>query len=46
MEMRSGKQLRPFKVKEILPQQKTVDIKKWAGCKNNKGQVQFKIFFR
>lgn len=27
-ERRKGKQIRPFKIKEILPQQKTVVIKK------------------
>ena len=27
-EKREGKQERPFKIKEILPEQKTVDIKK------------------
>ena len=44
-ERRKGKQIRPFKIKEILPQQKSVVIKKkWTGDKNNKSQEKIKVF--
>ena len=47
MERCCGKQLRPFKIKYILPHLKTADIKKkWTGCKYNKSQDKIKAFFR
>lgn len=37
--------VRPFKIKEILGQQKTVDIKKIrTNNKNNKGKKKIKLF--
>lgn len=45
-ERRKGKQIRPFRIKEILQQQKTVVIKKkkWTGDKNNKSREKIKVF--
>ena len=41
---REGKQRRPFKIKEILPEQKLLTLKKWTGNKNNKSQGGINIF--
>ena len=34
----------PFKIKELLPQQKTVDIKKRTNCKDIQCKKKIKVF--
>ena len=38
--------VKPFKLKEILPQQKTVNIKIKTNNKNNKSKKKMLVFFR